>query len=181
LFLVRNSIAIINTAVNGVCVNNGIVNSNNSVYTEGYTYKGEGVMRMASQGHQRGKPAESGNLASLLRSVRGDRTVREVAKAAGIPASVWSKTENDQQLPSLTTLIRLSNYTKLSLTELSEKAGVPLEASANRRARAARIAAMEKEVPETGILVSILPEMTAEEIGALLTLASRLIAERRQP
>lgn len=139
-------------------------------------------MRQASRNHQPGNPAESGDLASYLRSVRGSRTVREVAQEAGITAwSVWSKLENGQQLPSLRTLIRLSNYTGLSITELSKKAGVTLEPSANRRARAARIEAMEKEVPETSVLVSLLPELTAEEVDMLLTLASRLIAERKGP
>lgn len=47
-------------------------------------------------------------LSKTLRSLRGTRSQREVAEAAGMPASTWSKIEHGRQLPRDETFARIA-------------------------------------------------------------------------
>lgn len=126
-------------------------------------------MRMASKTHG------SSAFATYLKTIRGKRTLEEMAEQSGMTYSGWSKLERGQRIPSLTTLFRLHRLTGKSILELAEMSGVPLEASANRQDRADRIAAMEQAIPEMSALVSLLPRLRADQIDMLLTIASKMI------
>lgn len=64
-------------------------------------------------------------IGELLRSLRGDRTLREVEREAGIPNSYLSNVESGGKRPGLKTLSRLADYYQVPLEELLEVAGLP--------------------------------------------------------
>ena len=125
------------------------------------------------------RPAET--LASFLRRWRGRRGISEIARDAGMSQpSIWSKLEKGQA-PSLETLILLSQHTGRDVDELAVMAGLIVRRSVNDRDRFDRIAAMEQAVPQTRVVVDLLPELTPGEIDTLLTIAEGMIRGRRAP
>ena len=64
-------------------------------------------------------------IGELLRNLRGDRTLREVEKGAGIPNSYLSNVEGGTKRPGLKTLSKLADYFGVPLDELLQVAGLP--------------------------------------------------------
>ena len=64
-------------------------------------------------------------IGSLLRSLRGNRTLREVEQGAGIPNSYLSNVEKGTKNPGLKTLSKLADFYGVSLEELLRVAGLP--------------------------------------------------------
>ena len=63
-------------------------------------------------------------IGSLLISLRGAKTLREVASGTGIANSYVSNIEKGHKKPGLKTLDRLANYYKVPLQELLQTAGL---------------------------------------------------------
>ena len=64
-------------------------------------------------------------IGELLRNLRGDRTLREVEREAGIPNSYLSNVESGGKRPGLKTLSKLADYYDVPLDELLQVAGLP--------------------------------------------------------
>ena len=64
-------------------------------------------------------------IGELLRNLRGDRTLREVEREAGIPNSYLSNVESGGKRPGLKTLAKLADYYGVPLDELLQVAGLP--------------------------------------------------------
>ena len=64
-------------------------------------------------------------IGELIRNLRGDRTLREVERGAGIPNSYLSNVESGKKRPGLKTLSKLADYFGVPLDELLEVAGLP--------------------------------------------------------
>ena len=64
-------------------------------------------------------------IGELLRNLRGERTLREVEREAGIPNSYLSNVESGGKRPGLKTLARLADYYDVPLDELLQVAGLP--------------------------------------------------------
>ena len=64
-------------------------------------------------------------IGELLRNLRGNRTLREVERGAGIPNSYLSNVEIGSKRPGLKTLSKLADYFGVPLDELLEVAGLP--------------------------------------------------------
>ena len=58
---------------------------------------------------------------ATIRMLRGARTQKEVAEAAGIPASTWSKIERGQQNPREKTFARIAGGLGLTPEELERR------------------------------------------------------------
>ena len=76
-------------------------------------------------------------IGELLRNLRGDRTLREVEREAGIPNSYLSNVESGTKRPGLKTLSKLSDYFGVPLDELLEVAGLPHRTSIEEKAMSA--------------------------------------------
>ena len=64
-------------------------------------------------------------IGELLKSLRGNRTLREVEQGAGIPNSYLSNVEKGAKNPGVKTLSKLSDYYGVSLEELLKVANLP--------------------------------------------------------
>ena len=73
-------------------------------------------------------------IGDLLRNLRGDRTLREVERGAGIPNSYLSNVESGTKRPGLKTLSKLADYFGVPLDELLLVAGLPHRKSAEENA-----------------------------------------------
>ena len=73
-------------------------------------------------------------IGELLRNLRGDRTLREVERGAGIPNSYLSNVESGTKRPGLKTLSKLADYFEVPLDELLEVTGLPHRKSINEDA-----------------------------------------------
>ena len=76
-------------------------------------------------------------IGELLRSLRGNRTLREVERGAGIPNSYLSNVESGTKRPGLKTLSKLAGYFGVPLDELLEVAGLPHRRSPEENAMSA--------------------------------------------
>ncbi len=76
-------------------------------------------------------------IGELLRSLRGNRTLREVERGAGIPNSYLSNVESGTKRPGLKTLSKLADYFGVPLDELLEVAGLPHRKSIDEKAMSA--------------------------------------------
>lgn len=131
-------------------------------------------MRVASQNHQRQ------TLASYLRTVQGNRSIRKFARDLGLSSHSELQRLLDGQPPSIETLALLAEHTGLEMSAIAEMAGIPVKGSANRRDRADRIAAMVAARPRLHALVEFLPELTDDEVDTLLSAAEVMRAGRRK-
>ena len=67
------------------------------------------------------------NVGDLLRSLRGERTLRQVEKDTGIANSYLSHLEQNTRRPGAKTLARLAVYYAVPIQELFEAAGVEVK------------------------------------------------------
>ncbi len=80
----------------------------------------ESVLRNEEPGSRQRPP-----IGELLRNLRGERTLREVEREAGIPNSYLSNVESGGKRPGLKTLAKLADYYDVPLEELLQVAGLP--------------------------------------------------------
>ncbi len=66
---------------------------------------------------------ERSPIGTILKNLRGDRTLRQVHAAAGVPYTYLSSIELGQKNPGIKTLTRLADYYEVPLHELLEAAG----------------------------------------------------------
>ena len=64
-------------------------------------------------------------IGELLRTLRGDRTLRDLERGTGIPNAYLSNIELGIKKPGLKTLTKLSAYHEVPLNELLRVAGLP--------------------------------------------------------
>ena len=72
-----------------------------------------------------GKPQET--IGDLLRSLRGDRTLRKVEKDTGIANSYLSHLEQNNRRPGAKTLARLAVYYAIPMQKMFEAAGLEVK------------------------------------------------------
>ena len=63
-------------------------------------------------------PAITGDIGAILRAARGDRTINEIATAAGIDPSTWWRIEAGKVTPSVATLSAISRVIGVPLDQL---------------------------------------------------------------
>ena len=66
-------------------------------------------------------------IGELLRTLRGDRTLRDLERDTGIPNSYLSNVENGAKRPGLKTLTKLAEYHQVPLNELLRVTSLPHE------------------------------------------------------
>ena len=72
-------------------------------------------------------PRQRPPIGELLRTLRGDRTLREMERDTGIPNAYLSNIELGIKKPGLKTLTKLSAYHEVPLNELLRVAGLPYQ------------------------------------------------------
>ena len=72
-----------------------------------------------------GTPRLRSPIAELLRTLRGELTLRDVEKGTGIPNSYLSNLELSVKNPGMRTLTKLSKFYKVPLDELLKIADIP--------------------------------------------------------
>lgn len=112
-------------------------------------------------------------LGRFMRRWREDNelTVEAAAEQVGIVKSTWSKLENGKQRPEAETLLLLERVTKMSFEELARMSGFQPRRSESREHRAQRVAAFAESMPSAGVLVDLLPNLSADQIDTLVTIA----------
>jgi transcriptional regulator with XRE-family HTH domain len=111
-------------------------------------------------------------LSNTLKALRGARTQKEVAAAAGIPTSTWCKIEQGRQLPRDLTFARIAEALARSVPELeqivsrsilSELAGAPASGSTLSRGPAGDHRGGQEALDLTGV-----PESAAQRLATTL-------------
>ena len=90
----------------------------------------EAAISPESEQPDAGKPSDTRQrppIGELLRTLRGDRTLRDMERDTGIPNAYLSNLELGTKKPGLKTLTKLSAYHEVPLNELLRVAGLPHE------------------------------------------------------
>ena len=80
----------------------------------------EGKEEALEEGEELGRPP----IGSLLRSLRGDRTLRQVEADTGVPNSYLCNLEGGLKKPGVKTLSKLASYYEFPIQDLLQAAGL---------------------------------------------------------
>jgi transcriptional regulator with XRE-family HTH domain len=129
--------------------------------------------------HRGTMPSILGSLIRVRLNQRG-WSATDLAAEAGIAKSTLSRLMNDEVVPDLATVVKLSDTLAIPLPEVIEATGLSVERGLTSGEREARFVSALEAVPWLKPLLGPLAQLTPEEQASVLSYLEWMIAQRHR-